>query len=926
MSLYLCRGDRHELLTGDQYSAEYYKGASMNHKRITRSGPISAVTLLVMALSQPAAAQGEELEEIVVRGYKSSIDSAQAIKRDADTVVDAITSIEIGQFADDSIAGAIARIPGVQIEFNDDGTAGDRASIRGMGPQFVNTTINGRVLLSAGTEGSNLRSANLDVFPPNVLGGVQVAKAQTASRPESGIAGQVDLQTLRPLDIPQLRDDNLFGSVSLQMERQDVSDDSGYRGNAIIGGRNDDSTIGGYIAIVEGSADTARDQARVNSRLRSINIDDDGDGVADRTLTDVRNPTAATYNPIREDRGRSAVAAALQFQPDDEINVVLDVAYSKFDLASTRQRGQISLNNAFGGVFAADSIDIDSNNVIQRADFSGLTGGGAIVPSSAALIYNNKTENTVGGVNIDWVASDRLGVNFDLYYSDVAYDQLLVQSINRRLLAAANGRADVIYDTSSGSPLITLGPEYLDASGYTYLRSAVRQIGVEADNVGTTLAFNLDLGDGKFPALQFGVHYDVSNVDKKFSNNVFFTPQQAGLNPADVAAASLSTEPFGDTFLSEGNVAPDRWLTVDYAAIVELDPRILTRGFGDDGLGTDIRASYQTEESNLSFFAELDIDSEVGGKDLSGNFGIRAVNVGIDSDAFAYGAVGDPVPVRVSEDYWEYLPSMNLRLQATDSVAIRFAAAKTLTRPEFEEQAPIVNVISLPDDPAPGDNGRATLGNAALNPITSTNVDLTLEYYTEQGGSVIFSLFHKDVSDFIISQQVDDTTIPGVAGTFNTTQPVNYSDGTISGAEIGFYMPFDNGFGLQANYTYVDSKFDKDVGDAGFGFPGASQDNYNVIGFWENDRFSARAAYVYRGDFFRSLAGAGAQTPDAIFTEGQGRVDLNLRVRVLENLTLAFNGTNLTNELSRDFIGNKSTFLNLFERGRTYSLAATYEF
>lgn len=104
------------------------------------------------------------------------------------------------------------------------------------------------------------------------------------------------------------------------------------------------------------------------------------------------------------------------------------------------------------------------------------------------------------------------------------------------------------------------------------------------------------------------------------------------------------------------------------------------------------------------------------------------------------------------------------------------------------------------------------------------------------------------------------------------------------------------------------------------------EDNFNVIGFWENDMFSPRIAYAYRGDFFRSLAGTAAQTSDAIFTEAQERVDPNLRARILDNLTRAFNGANLTNELHRDFIGHKSTFLNLFERGRTYALTATYQF
>ena len=588
------------------------------------NGLLGTFILLMVSMAPSVFAQTNDdkqvLEEVVVQGIRKSIDNAMDIKRESDTVVDAITAIDIGQFADDSIAGAMMRIPGVQIEFNDDGTAGDRASIRGMGPQFVNTTVNGRVLLSAGTEGTNLRSANLDVFPSTILSGVQVVKAQTATRPESGIAGQVDLQTLRPLDVGQLQNKTYFGSASLRGEYQDVSDDSGWRADAILAFRNSDSTIGGYIAVVEGDNNTARDQARVNSAIRSVKINTDGVPGADETITGVRAPSAVTYNPIREDRGRSAFAGALQFKPNDDVNIVADLTYSKFDLQSTRQRMTTGMGGAYSGVFDADSIVIDENNVLQYADYSGLTGGGTLVPSFAALTYDNATENLVGGINVDWAARDNLDVNFDLYYSDVEYDQLLVQSINRIVLNAANGRGNVIYDTSNGLPQVTFGSEFLDASGYTYFRSAVRQINLQGDNVGTNLKLNFNLDNNVLSAIQAGVHYDVSNINKRMSNNKFYN-FPGGANAAlnrEIAAASLSAVPFSDIFLGAENVLPNQWLVVDAATIAEYDPRVLTRGFGEDELGVDLGASYKTEETNFSYFVQAGIDSKIREMPLTG--------------------------------------------------------------------------------------------------------------------------------------------------------------------------------------------------------------------------------------------------------------------------------------------------------------------
>ncbi|MDC2889021.1 TonB-dependent receptor plug domain-containing protein [Psychrosphaera algicola] len=431
--------------------------------------------------------KADDLEVIEVYGtMRKSFEGAIGVKRTANTVVDAITAEDIGQFSDDSIAGAIQRIPGVQVETDDSGTQGDRVSIRGLGPQFVNSTINGRRLLSSGTEASSLRQMNFNVFPANVLGSVQVAKGQTAARPESGLAGQIDLQTLRPLDLKTLDESSTFGTVSLEGRYQDVTEETGYRINSIVGMRNEESTLGGYVALVYADENNARDQVRVNSASRNIQLDNDGDRVADETVTGVRVPTAITMNPIRETPERLAFATGIQYKPNEDLDVNWDLMYSKYQNDSRRQTPQIQMGPSYGSIFdmsdaSNPGIIIDENNVAQYINYGQSTGGGVIRSILRPMVFDNETENLITGVNVDYYISDKLSSNFDLYFSSVNYSQDLRFSQIRKNF----DKSQFVYDATGTVPLVESNMNDID--GYAYFQSIIREIELDAENFGEPL-------------------------------------------------------------------------------------------------------------------------------------------------------------------------------------------------------------------------------------------------------------------------------------------------------------------------------------------------------------------------------------------------------------------------------------------------------
>lgn len=165
----------------------------------------SLLAVSIIAMSVPSFAQtpsqDESLEEVVVTGMRSSLNTAQELKRNADTVKDVITSTDIGALPDKSVTEALQRVPGVTIErfassddpkhYADEGTG---VLVRGL--DRVRSEINGRGSFSANPYGG----LSYEDFPAELLGAVEVVKNQTADLGAGGIAGTVNLITRKPFD------------------------------------------------------------------------------------------------------------------------------------------------------------------------------------------------------------------------------------------------------------------------------------------------------------------------------------------------------------------------------------------------------------------------------------------------------------------------------------------------------------------------------------------------------------------------------------------------------------------------------------------------------------------------------------------------------------------------------------------------------
>lgn len=952
-------------------------------------------------LAKKKALEEQAIEVIEVTGLRGSLEAAQFLKRHSNAVIEVISAEDIGQFSDLSLTDALERVPGVQIERDDSGQSGDSVSIRGLGGSYVSSTINNRIMLSSGNGGlSSLRRANYNVLPPDVFQGVEVRKTATAVHPESGMAGQIDKQTLRPLDSLSLKKTNSLMRVGYDASTNDLADGVGQTLKAVLAFNNEDESLGYFLSAVKGESHRGSDQVRTALTGRNYRIDNDGDGIfSDPTAVfaegndnagELINPDSTDYllprvmsqgnvlmNPIREESNREAVALGVQWRPTDDIDIMVDVAYSLFDNHSFRERGIFVINKPWDAVWPATALNIvggDQTNYLTSADWNAQpinNKGEPVVPyfQASGQDLANETSTTVGGINAIYYG-DRLTSEIDIYYSGVRHEGTLLDGVN-----ISNLSQNMTMDTSGIFPVFTgVGESLLDKSTYEHVSTTSSQNLTDGDHYGIAIDFNYALGWDHIDSIDFGARYHNTKMDVMRSGDDRFegkalkiypgetgSPWQYGPNGEDwttqeMMDAMLDAQVSGQATnnnMFDGESGFDEWLAVDAYAGCAVVPEICEYTLDNGGLALSKRNSFTMEESVFAAYVQLNLEGELAGMPFSGNVGIRAVETKDKGNAWKYETVNtfDEVlsAVETEGEYWTYLPSLNLRLLPTDDTAVRFAMNKTMTRGDLKDIAPNINTKY---DEAKIEEGTgylpsAKMGNPDLKPMTAISYDLTLEWYNSHKGAYAFSMFYKDISNYILNQRTV-RTLPDSSDNqlWYVTQAINYSSADVKGFEVGFYQPFTflegfwSSFGARANYTWIDSNiepsttYDAELGtdptNAGFGFPGVSENNVNVSLFYQKRPLTVRLTYVYRDDYFRSIATC-ATCSEGVpsikrFTEGNSTFSLNANYTMSKHLRFNAAITNLTDNYRRDYSDEPSHFLDYYSRGRTYRIGMSYSF
>jgi TonB-dependent receptor len=385
-----------------------------------------------------------------------------------------------------------------------------------------------------------------------------------------------------------------------------------------------------------------------------------------------------------------------------------------------------------------------------------------------------------------------------------------------------------------------------------------------------------------------------------------------------------------------------------------------------------------TNEKTEALYGMLRFGGEVASKQVSGNIGVRWVRTNFDADG-SIGALlpsalagesscippdpppadfnpppfcdlsldernrlrrfatGDTTASNARTSYHNILPSFNLKVGLSQDLLFRFGFSKAIQRPDLGLTRNYFNLVPrVIDDTFVGIEART--GNAFLEPARATQFDTSLEYYFSEVGSLTFSLFTKRLHDVVTNGlEMVPFTAGGETVDVFVVRPVNSDDvGKVKGGELAyqqFYsmLPgFWSGFGVQANYTYIESKgvrqntlntttpdtagTEANVDTSLLPLVGLSKHNANFALVYEKARVSTRLAYSWRSQFL--LTTRDVITPFApIMNEATGQLDGSFTYSITDHVKVGVQGVNLLNEVTRT-----SQVLNnqLLEGGRSW--------
>lgn len=427
------------------------------------------------AADEGAAAQPAE-NEIVVSGIRGTIQNSLEEKRNSVEVFDALSADEIGDLPALSIGEALETLTGAGSHREQGGAT--EISIRGLGPFLGSTVINGRIA----TNGSGDRSVNFSQFPSELFSKVGIYKTQAASYIEGGVAGQIVLETVKPLDYGKRRIQGQF-KLNVNPDNLDIDADQrfqkfGYRGTISYVDQFNvgDGELGISLGYQRNSTTNPEQETQVSNTIRACSfdpaLDAENDGIIheDNCDTDTsginalgsifagEEPFAIARNSylfrsnITEDT-RDAFFGAVQYKPTPDVDINADFQYSKRLFREQRS----DLNFSEGRRITPDG---DLNNI--GADL-GLSDILVTTDSGALRLFTNETrieagseylerdeEYYGGGLSVDAQVSDRLKISIDASYSRT---ERIEQQIQARFRTDSVGSILGTFDANGGRVL-----------------------------------------------------------------------------------------------------------------------------------------------------------------------------------------------------------------------------------------------------------------------------------------------------------------------------------------------------------------------------------------------------------------------------------------------------------------------------------------
>ena len=915
--------------------------------RLLAGGAASVLGLLAVAgaaQAQTAPQDETQVDEVIVTGIRGSIASSIAAKQRNTSIVEVITAEDIGKLPDVSIAESLARLPGLTVQRLDG--RGQLISIRGLGPDFTTALLNGREQVTTGDN----RGVEFDQYPSELLSGVTIYKTPDAQLIGQGLAGTVDLQTIRPL---------AYGrravAANVRYEQNDIgalnsgTEDNGARYSVSYIDQFADDTIG-----------VALGYAHITSPYQSERYNSWG---YPTTGTGAFVLGGSKPYVMSSELERDGFMGTLEFRPNDRFHTTFDGFYSEFQ--NTQILRGIELPLWWGGASGNCPTQVQTATCRPAPALQAgatVTDGFVTAGSFAnvkGVIRNdvNTRDSTITslGWNTEFDATDDWSFMADLSYSKVERNDVVLETYagTGRDIAGAldtigyrldeDNVAVFTHNLNYADPnLIRLtspqgwGGDIIPGGQDGYLNTPSIDDELKAVRLEARHTFN---GEGPFSSIKFGVN--LSEREKTFVNDQFFLGVPGGASAVVPTAFLLPSTQL--TYLGLGPV-------ISYDALGLVNSGFYNRVRNPNA---DVRSgNWEVTEKVDIAYVQLNIDHMLGSVPLTGNIGLQYVGTDQSSNGFAAsgtGATTVSTAVTGGLEYEEFLPSTNFILAFENDMFLRFAAARTLARTRMDDMRASRNFsfnvtnntpAARPDVNSPWSGSG---GNPELRPTIANVFDISFEkYFADRQGYVSIAGFYKDLETFVFTrnQIFDFTGYPtgGVVPVINqgvVSAPDNGDGGYISGVEFALSAPFSilhpalEGFGMQASVSQTSSEIKPD-GNAATPLPGLSETVANLTVYYEANGFQARVSNRYRSDFLGEVAGFGnGRTLRSVAAENvvDAQIGYEFQSGLLEGASVLFQVNNLTDEPFKTFQnGDERQVIDYQTYGRTFLIGLNYRY
>ena len=814
-----------------------------------------------------------QLGEVVVTASIEGQQKAYNQQKNSDQIKSIISSDLIGQFPDINVSEALQRVSGVNI--TRESGEGTTIRVRGTPSNYTTISIDGAQLPN--TDGFD-RTEALDLIPAELLATMEVTKSLLPENDGDAIGGAINLKTPTATSGKGKFKGSFAGGYATITDRESFRSKLQYSKRFLKKKK---------LGVLLGTSyyTNANGEERISGLWRPVETGTGDSGVFATALDELQ------VRPSERIRQRAGANTTIDYKFSENSQIFLTSSYYWLNDFTERYRLRYRAQQQFpeignpllaGFPNGRGRVQKDVAQTDQtRKNFTVAFGGEHLLFKKGKILYGLNLSSSKREEDVVRNVFARNGVQFDIDVSDANFPKYTPRG----------------FDLSDSSVLnfLSLQDEFISVSG-----------------INTSGYFDYEhpfnIGKKVNSTLKFGVKVRLQE-NTRFRDNInyggylgnFTMDQVEGPNRGTVFDGRYQMGAFPSPSRSRTHLRQNQALYV----VNEQENQFqeLSNTFGAN---EDIYAAYIQDKLNIGKFSVV--------------LGARYERTKATYNSFfVEQRIGNVVaqPIDGGIDFDFILPRISMKYALNDRTNLRLGYFESFARPNFGS--------IIPGDRVNFANLEVNRGNPNLRPAFAKNYDFMIEHYFKKDGAITFGVFYKDITDYLFQQRTvisEGSTRDG----FLLTQDINGDEAEVLGMEVSvakkfsFLPGFLSGFGVYANYTYVQSnsslsglRLNPDTGEqefvtrTGVPFVGQADHTWNAALYYDKNKFSIRGSLNFNGAAFGSYD---VGEFFDIIQEERYQLDLNASYNFTDKLSLFVEAQNILDAPALEYIGNRS---RLFE-------------